>query len=110
LIAFDGMRGMAKFALWVELDVKTDLIESFLVAARADAHGSVDTESGCRRFDILQDPLRLGHVCFYEVYDDEAAWLAHRETAHFKRFQQQSATMVDARRVTRLVAEVGGEP
>ncbi len=100
---------MPKFALWVELDVKPDVIESFLVAARGDANGSVDTESGCRRFDILQDPLRPAHVCFYEVYDDEAAWLAHRETPHFKRFQEQSATMVDARRVTRLSVEVGGE-
>jgi (4S)-4-hydroxy-5-phosphonooxypentane-2,3-dione isomerase len=101
---------MPKIALWVELDVKPLMLEAFLAVARGDARGSVTTEPGCRRFDILRDAERPSHVCFYEVYDDEAALLAHRDTPHFKRYVAESETMIAARKVTRLAAEVGGAP
>lgn len=38
------------------------------------------------------------------------AFLAHRETPHFKRYAAQSETMIETRKVTRLAAEVGGAP
>lgn len=101
---------MPKFALWVELDVKPDALDAFLAVARDDAHGSVTHEPGCRRFDILRDANRPARVCFYEVYDDEAAFLAHRETSHFKRYIAASEALVETRSVTRLAAEVGGAP
>jgi quinol monooxygenase YgiN len=101
---------MPKIALWVELDVKPLMLDAFLAVARDDARGSVTTEPGCRRFDILRDAERPSRVCFYEVYDDEAAFLAHRDTPHFKRYAAESETMIAARKVTRLAAEVGGAP
>lgn len=100
---------MPKFALWVEFDVKPSQLQAFLVAARDDANGSVTHEPGCRRFDILRNAERPSHVCFYEVYDDEAAFLAHREMPHYKRYATASEPMVEARTVTRLDAEVGGD-
>lgn len=99
---------MPKFALWVEFDVKPSQLDAFLAAARDDANGSVIHEPGCRRFDILRNAERPAHVCFYEVYDDEAAFLVHRETPHFKRYANTIEPMVEAKTVTLLDAEVGG--
>ena len=98
-----------RFALWVELDINPGQLDTFLVAARGDAHGSVTHEPGCRRFDILRDAERPTRVCFYEVYDDEAAFLAHREMPHFKRYLAESEPMIEGTTVTRLAVEVGGE-
>ena len=93
---------MQRFALWVEFDLRPGHLATFLAAARLDAEGSVGSEPGCRRFDILQDPERPDRVCFYEVYDDEAAFLRHREMPHFKTYFAATEPMVAAKRVTKL--------
>ncbi len=100
---------MEKFALWVAFDVDPAQVDAFLAAARDDAHGAMTREAGCRRFDILRDAQQPSQVHFYEVYDDEPAFDAHRATAHYLRFQDVSAPMVTSKTVHRLRAEVGGE-
>ena len=93
---------MHHFALWVEFDLHPGRSAAFLQAARLDAQGSVDLEPGCRRFDILQDPAVPDRVCFYEVYDDEAAFLRHREMPHFKAYFAATEAMIAAKRVAKL--------
>jgi quinol monooxygenase YgiN len=93
---------MHRFALWVEFDLHPGHSAAFLEAARLDAQGSVDHEPGCRRFDILHDPAAPDRVCFYEVYDDEAAFLRHREMAHFKTYFATTEPMIAAKRVAKL--------
>jgi autoinducer 2-degrading protein len=93
---------MHYFALWVEFDLHPGHSAAFLEAARLDAQGSVDHEPGCRRFDILQDPAEPDRVCFYEVYDDEAAFLRHREMPHFKTYFAATEPMIAAKRVAKL--------
>jgi autoinducer 2-degrading protein len=90
------------FALWVEFDLHPGHSAAFLEAARLDAQGSVDHEPGCRRFDILQDPAVPDRVCFYEVYDDEAAFLRHREMPHFQTYLVATEPMIAAKRVAKL--------
>jgi autoinducer 2-degrading protein len=96
---------MKRVALWVELEINDGAMPAFLEAARRDAEGSVAREPGCRRFDILRDPARPNRVCFYEVYDDEAALAAHREMAHFKAYASESPPLIAAKTVTRLAAD-----
>ncbi len=93
---------MQRFALWVEFDLRPGHLDAFLAAAQLDAEGSVGSEPGCRLFDILQDPERPDRVCFYEVYDDEAAFLRHRAMPHFKTYFAATEPMIAAKRVTRL--------
>lgn len=99
---------MPRIALWVEIDVKPGALDAFLEIARGDADGSATLEPGCRRFDILRNAERPSHVCFYEVYDDEVAFAAHREMPHFKRYITASEALIEAKSVTRLTAELGG--
>jgi quinol monooxygenase YgiN len=93
---------MKHFAVWVQFDVKPGMLPAFLEAARLDAQGSVGNEPGCHRFDILQDPDVANRVYFYEVYDDEAAFAAHREMPHFKTYISVSEPMVAAKSALRL--------
>ncbi|MGH8315317.1 MAG: putative quinol monooxygenase [Steroidobacterales bacterium] len=101
---------MQRFALWVEFDIRAGHFAAFLEAARLDAEGSVGKEPGCRRFDVLQDPAVPNRVCFYEVYDDEAAFLSHREMPHFKTYFAATESMIAAKRVNKLHAEQHGKP
>jgi quinol monooxygenase YgiN len=101
---------MHRFALWVEFDLHPGHSAAFLEAARLDAEGSVGIEPGCRRFDILQDPALPDRVCFYEVYDDEAAFLRHRDMLHFKTYFAATEPMIAAKRVIKLQVVQRGKP
>ena len=48
-------------------------------------------------------------VCFYEVYDDEAAFLRHREMPHFKTYFTATEPMIAAKRVAKLQAVQRGK-
>lgn len=100
---------MQRFAVWVEFDVKPGAMPAFLAAAKLDAEGSVNLEPGCRRFDILQDPALPERVCFYEVYDSEAAFLVHREMPHFKAYAIASEPLVASKKVFRLTVAQHGK-
>ena len=70
--------------LHVTIQVKPEHAAEFLEVVRHDAEHSENDEAGCLRFDVLQDRDDPNRFYFYEVYRDEAAFAAHRETPHFK--------------------------
>ncbi len=69
--------------LHVTVRVKPEQVVKFLDAARENAEHSERDEPGCLRFDVIQDRDDPHCFYFYEVYRDEAALAAHRQTAHF---------------------------
>ena len=71
-------------AMWVKVRVKPEGRERFLKAIEVDAIGSERDEPGCLRFNVLHDREDPNVYYFYEVYRDEAALEAHRQTPHFK--------------------------
>ena len=75
---------MAAFVLAVNLEIKAGDVDRFMAMALANAKATRETEPGCRQFDVLVDPKDKTKVMFYEVYDNEAAFEAHQNTAHFK--------------------------
>ena len=77
---------MSAFVLVVQLEIKPKVVDDFMPLALANAEASRTTEPGCRQFDVLVDPKDPTRVMFYEVYDDGAAFDAHQQTAHFKRY------------------------
>ena len=102
--------------LHVTLQVQPEHAAEFMEVARYDAVHSVQDEPGCLRFDVIQDNDDPNRFYFYEIYRDEAAFEAHRQTAHFKHYFEKTpvATLVvgvmiekdpignDARRKRRL--------
>jgi (4S)-4-hydroxy-5-phosphonooxypentane-2,3-dione isomerase len=77
----------------VHVRVKPELIEAFRQATIQNAQASI-REAGIARFDVIQqvdDPSRFVLV---EVYRDEAAAKAHKETAHYPVWRDAVATIM----------------
>jgi autoinducer 2-degrading protein len=79
------------FALVVSLKVNPGMRGRFLEAAEENSAASLREEPGCLRFDVVQDNHDPDHYLFYELYQDEAAFQAHRSTPHFARWRQAAA-------------------
>lgn len=93
---------MSALAIWVELEVEPEAFDRLHAAALEDARASVRDEPGCRRFDVLIPEDVAGRLTFYEVYDDEDALDAHRQTPHFARFAAAVEEVGAERTITRL--------
>jgi (4S)-4-hydroxy-5-phosphonooxypentane-2,3-dione isomerase len=66
----------------VDVQVLPDHLEAFLAATRVNAAASRQ-EPGVLRFDVVQDRADPAHVVLVEVYADEDAPAAHKETEHY---------------------------
>lgn len=66
----------------VHIQVKPDRVGDFLDAFRINYEGT-RKEPGNLRFDVLQDPDDETRFSIYEVFVDEAAVDAHRNTEHY---------------------------
>jgi len=87
----------------VQIHVKPECVEAFKAQTLLNVKGSL-AEPGIVRFDFNQqadDPTRF---VLYEVYRDQAAVLAHKETAHYKAWRDAVGDMMAATRIgTKLV-------
>ena len=86
------------FSIFVTINVKAKHVDEFISASLEDARGSVRDEPGCFRFDIHQDAENPTRVHLYEVYRDEAAFQAHLEAPHFKKWFSIVKAMFDGDR------------
>ena len=77
----------------VDIAVVTDHLDDFLAATEANAAASRQ-EPGILRFDVLTDRSNPTHVVLVEVYRDEAAAAAHKETAHYATWRDTVAPMM----------------
>ena len=82
----------------VDLVIIPSEMSKFVEAIKENASNSVK-EPGCREFNVLVLANRPNHVFLFEVYDNEAALAAHRETAHFKKFFATAGGMIADRNV-----------
>jgi (4S)-4-hydroxy-5-phosphonooxypentane-2,3-dione isomerase len=87
----------------VDIAVLPDQLDSFLAATQENAVASRD-ESGIVRFDVLSDRADPTHVVLVEIYRDEAAAAAHKDTSHYQRWRDTVAPMMARpREATRYV-------
>jgi (4S)-4-hydroxy-5-phosphonooxypentane-2,3-dione isomerase len=77
----------------VRVHVNSESVEAFIEATVENARNSV-REPGITRFDVVQqtdDPTRFVLV---EVYRDQEAMEAHRETSHYLKWRDSVASMM----------------
>ena len=77
----------------VDVAVVPDHLDDFVRETLANAEASRD-EPGVIRFDVLGDRSDPGHVVLVEVYRDEAAAAAHKDTGHYQRWRDAVAPMM----------------
>ncbi|MCA9665482.1 MAG: antibiotic biosynthesis monooxygenase [Myxococcales bacterium] len=78
------------YVVCVHVHVKDAHVEDFKAACKPNHEGTI-AEAGALRFDVLQqldDPTRF---VLYEVYRDEAAAKAHKDTAHYQTWRDTVA-------------------
>lgn len=63
-------------------------------------------EPGVLRYDLYRDSTRPATFLMVEAYADEAALEAHRESAHFLRFQEQAGDWLAAAPTVAVLAPV----
>ena len=86
----------------VHVHVKPDCIEAFREASLENARNSIQ-ETGIARFDVLQDNDDPTRFILNEVYRDDAAPAAHKETAHYTVWRDTVADMMaELRRAVKL--------
>ena len=88
------------YAVCVTFILHPDERDAFLDRVRANARASLEREPGCQVFDVLSDPGLRDRVFLYEIYDDRAAFDAHRATDHFRAFDDETPAMVADKIVT----------
>ena len=82
---------MSGFVIIVDFRLKAGAHAEFRRLVDANADASVRNEPGCRRFDVVEPRGEPDRVLLYEIYDDEAAFDEHCRSAHYARFDRESA-------------------
>ena len=90
------------FIVLVQVQVKPELLGEFKTAILNNAARSVERDPGCHRFDVLQREDDPGTWFFYEVYENEHAWVQHRASEHFLEFKHVADCVLISRDVTKL--------
>ncbi len=92
----------------VDFQLKPGSRDAFRRLIDENAIASARGEPGCRRFDVLEPAGTRDRIVLYEIYDDRAAFDAHRRTAHFAAFDAASAAYVKSKTVTEYALVCAG--
>ena len=82
----------------VDLDINPADIDKFLAAPKANGAAAVQ-EPGCREFNITVSQKDPNHVFVFEVYESAAAFDAHLNTDHFRKYAATAKDIVAKREV-----------
>jgi autoinducer 2-degrading protein len=94
----------------VDIQVVAGREDEFREASLANARASL-AEPGILRFDVLQDRADPAHFTLMEVYRDDDAPAAHKETKHYAVWRDTVADMMaHARSSTKFDALFPVEP
>jgi autoinducer 2-degrading protein len=71
----------------IEIQVQSERVAEFIAATMENHRGSL-REPGVLRFDVLQSGEDPARFLLYEVYRDEEAIKAHKETPHYEAWRK----------------------
>ena len=80
---------MSQVTLLAEFEVKTQDLDLFIAAAKREMQAVGASAAGCLGFEVLLFDEETGKGAFVEVFKDQAAADAHRETPHFSEFFEE---------------------
>ena len=77
----------------VHVHVKPESVEGFRRATIENARASVE-EPGIARFDVVEQQVDATRFVLIEIYRDQEAAAAHKETAHYAKWRDAVAPMM----------------
>ncbi|MEM9160496.1 MAG: putative quinol monooxygenase [Verrucomicrobiota bacterium] len=88
------------YVILVHFTIKTENVADFREAIISNAAASLETEDGCRVFDVCWDPEDETKALLYEIYDNPAAFDVHMASEHFKSFNETVTPWVADKQVS----------
>jgi (4S)-4-hydroxy-5-phosphonooxypentane-2,3-dione isomerase len=92
-----NIRRVAMVILNVYIQVKPDMIEEFKKVTKENAEKSLQ-EPGVIRFDFLQQEDDPACFLLNEVYKNEDAVMAHKDTLHYAKWRSIAEAMMEGDR------------
>lgn len=83
-----------------ELEIDPLQLESYIAALRDEIETSIRIEPGVLSLYAVALKDNPAHIRIFEVYSDMAAYQAHLETPHFKRYKSLTQNMVKSLKLT----------
>jgi len=83
----------------VEFSIDPAQLDQFLPLMQDNARESLALEPGCHQFDVSQDPRDPASILLYELYDDAAAFDAHKAMPHYLAFINATERMITSKTV-----------
>lgn len=80
-----------------QLHIKQDQLEPFLVAVKEGMEAALRTEEGVLAIYAVADKNDPTKMTFFEMYVDDNAYQAHRQTPHFQKYFNTTKDMIDKR-------------
>jgi quinol monooxygenase YgiN len=77
-----------------KLQIDSAQLENYKAALKEHAETAVRVEPGVLTLYAVYDKNNPTHVTVFEIYASEAAYQAHLETAHFKKYKSTTKDMV----------------
>ncbi|MXV53149.1 antibiotic biosynthesis monooxygenase [Pedobacter sp. HMF7647] len=82
---------MVRMAL---IEIDPGQVDKYKAAVKEVGETSLRTEPGVLMLYSVADKLKPNQVTVMEIYADSAAYEAHRQTAHFKKYKEVTKGMV----------------
>lgn len=77
------------------INVKPDFRNAFFEASIFEAQSTISEEEGVFQFHLLEDAMNTNRFYFYQVFQDDAALQAHKETKVFKDWLNAVSPMLE---------------
>jgi len=91
-----------------EIDIDPAQLETYKTAIREQVEAAVGVEPGVLALYAVSDKDDPTHITVFEIYADVAAYQAHLETVHFKKYKDATQGKVKSLKLRETVPVVLG--
>jgi quinol monooxygenase YgiN len=92
------------FVRVADIDVDPAQRDAFIAAVKEEMDESVRVEPGVLALYAVAEKDAPSRLRFFEIYASEAAYSAHLESPHFRRYRTTTEPMIRSRQLTETIA------
>ena len=86
---------MSRVVLVPRFTIKPGQMDAFMSHVLRQRDNCLEHEPDCEHFDVLRRTEAPNDVLLYEIYTDQAAIEAHRQTPHYAQFKSATGDLVE---------------
>lgn len=83
-----------------EFQIQEKSRDAFTDLLLENARAAMETEPGCRQFDVSISRRNPDIVFVYELYDDKECFKSHAASTHYQRFDEATKEMITNRSIS----------